>query len=297
MRRIVSMILSFMIFCTLYSPVHAYEEEQQIDIYVKIERNEEGMYPAPITEGAAETTLEDGTAVSVTGIPEEAVRLMVVPVPETETEAWEWIESCMTEVADPVHTFAIYFEDQDGKRIDAEGAVVTLDCPHCQAVPVVCSLDTDGTVHILTAMSRTRSTAVTFTTDGSSYYVMAEEIQTPDTPDDPDTPDTPDTPDPPQKPEEPFWKQWLKKLFGHWWGDDEEKCEHTYTSVVTKPTCTEKGYTTHTCDKCGESYKDSYTNALGHAYEDGVCTVCGDKQAGCKPGWGSIWKFLFGWWR
>ena len=32
--------------------------------------------------------------------------------------------------------------------------------------------------------------------------------------------------------------------------------QHTYESVVTPPTCTEEGYTTHTC-ACGESYKDN----------------------------------------
>ena len=49
---------------------------------------------------------------------------------------------------------------------------------------------------------------------------------------------------------------------------------HTYTSKVTAPTCTEQGYTTHTCI-CGDSYVDSYTEALGHNYVDGVCTGCG----------------------
>ena len=39
---------------------------------------------------------------------------------------------------------------------------------------------------------------------------------------------------------------------------------HNYNSVVTAPTCTEQGYTTHTCTKCNDSYIDSYTNAKGH---------------------------------
>ena len=39
--------------------------------------------------------------------------------------------------------------------------------------------------------------------------------------------------------------------------------EHTYTAVVTAPTCTDKGYTTHTC-ACGDSYVDNYVPALGH---------------------------------
>ena len=66
---------------------------------------------------------------------------------------------------------------------------------------------------------------------------------------------------------------------------------HTYESVVTDPTCTEKGYATHTCH-CGDSYVDSEVDALGHTSSDWIvdaeaqigvegskhkeCTVCGE---------------------
>ena len=50
-----------------------------------------------------------------------------------------------------------------------------------------------------------------------------------------------------------------------------EAHEHSYTAVVTPPTCTEKGYTTHTCS-CGHSYVDTYTDALGHAWDSGTVT-------------------------
>ena len=50
-----------------------------------------------------------------------------------------------------------------------------------------------------------------------------------------------------------------------------EAHEHSYTAVVTAPTCTEKGYTTHTC-ACGDSYVDTYTDALGHAWDSGKVT-------------------------
>ena len=52
---------------------------------------------------------------------------------------------------------------------------------------------------------------------------------------------------------------------------------HSYSAKVTAPTCTEKGYTTHTC-ACGDSYKDSYVNALGHNFKNGACTRCGAKD-------------------
>jgi len=57
---------------------------------------------------------------------------------------------------------------------------------------------------------------------------------------------------------------------------------HRYTDTVTAPTCTEKGYTTHTC-ACGDTYKDSYVNALGHNYVGGVCSRCGAKQSVTPP--------------
>ena len=50
-----------------------------------------------------------------------------------------------------------------------------------------------------------------------------------------------------------------------------EAHEHSYTAVVTPPTCTEKGYTTHTCS-CGDSYVDTYVDALGHAWDSGTVT-------------------------
>ena len=50
--------------------------------------------------------------------------------------------------------------------------------------------------------------------------------------------------------------------------------KHSFKASVVKPSCTEDGYTLHKC-VCGESYKDSYTDAKGHSYADGKCTVCG----------------------
>ena len=61
---------------------------------------------------------------------------------------------------------------------------------------------------------------------------------------------------------------------------------HSYTSIVTAPTCTEKGYTTHTC-ACGDSYVDSYTDALGHSYgtwkqtKAPTCTAKGTETRTC----------------
>ena len=46
---------------------------------------------------------------------------------------------------------------------------------------------------------------------------------------------------------------------------------HSYTAVVTKPTCTQKGYTTYTCS-CGYSYTGKEVAALGHTWDNGTVT-------------------------
>ena len=67
---------------------------------------------------------------------------------------------------------------------------------------------------------------------------------------------------------------------------------HDYQEEVTAPTCTEMGYTTYTCSRCGDTYKGDYTEAAGHKPGDWIidqeptidsegskhkeCTVCGE---------------------
>ncbi len=45
---------------------------------------------------------------------------------------------------------------------------------------------------------------------------------------------------------------------------------HDYETVVTEPTCTEMGYTTFTCSRCGDTYKGDYTDAAGHKPSDWI---------------------------
>ena len=68
---------------------------------------------------------------------------------------------------------------------------------------------------------------------------------------------------------------------------------HDYKTEITKPTCTEMGYTMTTCTRCGDSSKTDYTKATGHKPGDWIidkqptadsegskhkeCTECGEK--------------------
>lgn len=61
---------------------------------------------------------------------------------------------------------------------------------------------------------------------------------------------------------------------------------HSYDKVVTPPTCTEKGFTTSTCSKCGKEKISGYTEPLGHNYEssqlDPTCTEVGGTLFTCS---------------
>ena len=45
---------------------------------------------------------------------------------------------------------------------------------------------------------------------------------------------------------------------------------HDYKSEVTPPTCTEMGYTTNTCTRCGDTNKSNYTEPVGHKPGDWI---------------------------
>ena len=54
-------------------------------------------------------------------------------------------------------------------------------------------------------------------------------------------------------------------------------CVHSeYESFVVESTCTEKGYTLHTCLACGIEYRDNYTEE--HNYTDNVVPATCDKE-------------------
>ena len=42
--------------------------------------------------------------------------------------------------------------------------------------------------------------------------------------------------------------------------------KHVYVDVITAPTCEGRGYTTHTCSVCSNSYVDTYVSPVGHNY-------------------------------
>lgn len=49
---------------------------------------------------------------------------------------------------------------------------------------------------------------------------------------------------------------------------------HSYVDTVIAPTTSSQGYTEHTCSRCGDSYKDSYTDPVRWDTEEVVARIC-----------------------
>ena len=77
---------------------------------------------------------------------------------------------------------------------------------------------------------------------------------------------------------------------------------HDYVETVITPSCVDQGYSLHTCSRCSDSYVDTYVDALGHVWDDGVvskqptatengvktftCTRCGETRTEPIPATG-----------
>ncbi len=174
MKKLFAIFLSAFVLLSLAQLCFA-EDDSSADVFAKFEDGE--RTEVPVSDERAETTLPDETDVIVEKIPENVSTLVIYSVPTSEKEAWDWVTSCFASEGTPVHTFDIYFADSDGKRSNADGAVVTIDCSHCEGVMTVCSLTTDGVIRVL-GVADASADALSFTTDGSHYYVVM--VRTPE---------------------------------------------------------------------------------------------------------------------
>ena len=240
MRKLTSLLLAVVLLLSCTVTAFAAEDDSvEIGVYAKTEYSIDGEYTAPVDIGSASVTTPDGT-VTVTDVPNNALTLVVIPM---EGDALAWVDGCVE--GDAAAAYDIHFLDADGNRINANGAEVSIAVSGTDLT--VSSVNTSGEDKPLTGTAADGK--VSFTTDGSHYYVICGDAE----------------PVPPH--------------------------EHSYTKVVTAPTCTEKGCTTYTCS-CGDSYVADYTDPTGHSYtkyesdNNATCTDDGTETAKCDHGCG-----------
>lgn len=164
MRKLTSLLLTVVLLLSCTVTAFAAEDDPvEIGVYAKTEQNIDGEYTAPIENGSASVTTPDGT-VTVTNAPDNAVTLVVIPM---EGEALTWVDGCVD--GDAVAAYDIHFRDADGNRINANGAKVSITVSGTDLT--VSSVTTSGEDKPLT--SEVSGGKVSFTTDGSHYYVIA----------------------------------------------------------------------------------------------------------------------------
>ena len=183
MRRLLAALLAVVLVCSVSIPAFAAQEEKENNVTVKYVTTVEGAYVSDVQNGAASINA-DGISVSVTGAPSNAKTLVVIPM---TGDALSWIDGCVD--GDAKAAYDIHFEDAEGNRINANGVSVSVVVSGSELT--VSSVNTSGTDKSLS--STTSGGSVSFTTDGSNYYVVCEKKSTEPGTDKPGT-TTPDDP-------------------------------------------------------------------------------------------------------
>ena len=65
----------------------------------------------------------------------------------------------------------------------------------------------------------------------------------------------------------------LDKVYEAYYG----LCSHSFEAFSQQADCVTEGFTGRKCSKCGYVIKDEVIPALGHCFEEGICTGCGKK--------------------
>lgn len=202
MKRILTFVLVLLLALTVSVTVFA-AEDKTIDVSAKYE--DTSQYTVNVSEGGAEYVDEDGTKVSVSGIPDEAKTLVVIPVDEADTDAYAWFKDTVQNenIENSITPYAVYLYNDNGESVSSAGATVTVPVPEGYTDPIVYAIDKDGNPTKLTA--EVKDATITFTSDGSLHFVVADEKET--TPGTDPTPGTePNDPDDPTDNDSfPWW--------------------------------------------------------------------------------------------
>ncbi len=148
------------------------KEETSFDIYATYKAGKKEDFSAPVQDGTSKIELPNGVQISVRNVKQENLTMVVYCVSKEEKEAGEWFTSCMKGFGTQIQPFEIYFLDEDGNRISADGVTVEITMTEAFMHPVAFSLNSSGTVKELDANSVKKT--ITFVTDGNPYYVLAE---------------------------------------------------------------------------------------------------------------------------
>ena len=146
-------------------------EKKDVDVTAQYIQTAEGFNQGPVKNGEGSLITEEDIKVSVSDAPGTARRLVVYPISKN-SDGGRWLIKCLNGKGNFICAYDIYFLDEAGNRINAEGTTVTIDSLADAANLEFYSVSTDGTAAV--PDYSVKNSSVTFTVLGNSYYVFVE---------------------------------------------------------------------------------------------------------------------------
>ena len=181
LKKVIAAMSAAMLICSCGMTAFAAEanlntdtEPKDIGVYVKYVDNTVWNTVPTDEDGEGSATLPDGTEVGISNADKTKGRLVIDPI--TDKEALDWINSVTDGKVKTPQAFHIYYLDNNGNLINANGISVSMKPGNTLQNPVVYSLKSDGSMELLSA--DVKNGMITFTTDGSPYYVLGEKDST-----------------------------------------------------------------------------------------------------------------------
>ena len=177
LKKVIAAMSAAMLICSCGMTAFAAEanlntdtEQKDIGVYVKYVDNTVWNTVPTDEDGEGSATLPDGTEVGISDADKTKGQLVIDPI--TEKEALDWINSVTDGKVKAPQAFHIYYLDNNGNLINADGISVSMKPENTLQNPVAYSLKSDGSMELLSA--DVKNGMITFTTDGSPYYVLGE---------------------------------------------------------------------------------------------------------------------------
>lgn len=148
--------------------------KKDIGVYVKYVDNTVWNTVPTDEDGEGSATLPDGTEVGISDADKTKGQLVIDPI--TDKEALDWTAGVTDGKVRAPQAFHIYYLDNNGNLINADGVSVSMKPGDTLQNPGVYSLKSDGSLSLLSA--DVKNGTITFTTDGSPYYVLGEKDST-----------------------------------------------------------------------------------------------------------------------
>ena len=165
------------------------------DILAQYAGSLDGCYTCKVDGGGASVTTSGDVTVAVKGVFPDNLTLVVMPVLQSDTQAWSWFAGMMSGKAEKFMPFDIYFTDGSGSTVTVTSDIeVTVTVPDGYANPAIYNLFPNETLNKLGSAATGKNLA--FTYSGVGYIVLTSVAQNSGSPGGkgPATTPTPNTP-------------------------------------------------------------------------------------------------------